>query len=119
MGVPGAVTVSVAAIGLLGSMVEYDVSVAVLGLLGSMVEYEEAEGVLRVEDALAEGIAREETCEDFVVDRGTVAICMEFEEPVVIALTVLFDVGVLLWSSTVMLRAEHCPANAQYCQVAQ
>ena len=42
---------------------------------------------------------------------------MEFEEPVVIALTVLSDVGVLL--STVMLREEHCPANAQYCQVAQ
>lgn len=44
---------------------------------------------------------------------------MEFEEPVVIALTVLSDVGVLLSFSTVVLREEHCPANAQYCQVAQ
>ena len=52
MGVPDAVTVSV----------------AVIGLLGVIMEDEEAERFLGVEDALAERVAREEACGDFVGD---------------------------------------------------
>lgn len=44
------------------------VGVAVIGLLGVEMEDEEAEGFLGVEDTLAERIAREEACGDFVGD---------------------------------------------------
>ena len=100
--------------------------------------------VLGVEDEVAEEVAREANCEDDVIEVYPVVAGIEFEEvareadceddiigvyPVVVemeceelvaaAVTVVLDVGIPLPLSIVLLLAAHCPAYAQYCQVAQ